>query len=81
MQLPTVKVKNAKAKDGWMTINESDFDPKKHTLYEEAATADVDKMKKDDVRKALDDMGIEHDGRASVDELRDLLKSAMAESE
>tara|TARA_R100001443_G_scaffold115333_3_gene132859 strand:+ start:1125 stop:1268 length:144 start_codon:yes stop_codon:yes gene_type:complete len=29
-----VKIVHEKAKDGWALINESDFDPKLHKLYE-----------------------------------------------
>lgn len=33
--VPTVKVKVPHTKGGFVVINESDFDPEKHELYEE----------------------------------------------
>ncbi len=33
----TVKISDSKSKDGYVIINESDFDSKKHKLFDEAS--------------------------------------------
>ncbi len=40
MRLPTVKIKSDARSEGFIIINESDFDPEVHTLYEEAASGE-----------------------------------------
>lgn len=42
MQLPTVCIVNANAKSGFTRINESDFDPAIHALFDEAAGKPVE---------------------------------------
>lgn len=42
MELPTVCVVNPSAKSGFTRINESDFDPKVHSIYGEAPAPAVE---------------------------------------
>ena len=79
MDIPTVKVKNPDAKSGFTTINESDFDPSRHELFDAPAKEDitreaVDAMGKDGLRDILDGHGVEYDGRASLKALRSMVK-------
>ena len=39
MELPTVEIVNEAAKSGFTRINETDFDPKVHTLYKPQANS------------------------------------------
>lgn len=39
MKVNVIKVKNKDAKDGYMLINESDFNDKEHELFKEKAKA------------------------------------------
>ena len=34
MTCPTIRIKDDKAPGGFVEINESDYDPKKHTIYQ-----------------------------------------------
>ena len=42
-EIPTVKIKDDKAPGGYVVINESDFDEKKHKLYVEPKSKDENK--------------------------------------
>lgn len=65
--IPTVKIKNPVR--GFAIINESDFDPKVHELF------DAPKDEKEVVTAELDRRGIEYDGRLGVAKLRALLEA------
>lgn len=75
MRIPTVKIKKDSER-GWSIINESDFDPDKHELFDapEDDGLDIDAMNKGDVKEILDAHGVEYDGRAKLDDLRALAK-------
>lgn len=75
MLIPTVKIKKDSAR-GWSIINESDFDPDKHELFDapENDGIDIDAMSKSDVKEVLDAHGVEYDGRAKLENLRELAK-------
>ena len=83
MRIPTVKVKKDSQR-GWSIINEADFDPEKHALFdapdveapaqEQAAPDDFDSMGKDDLHEILDAHGVEYDGRTGVAKLREMAK-------
>lgn len=79
MILPTVKVKRNNDR-GFRIINESDFDPDKHKLFDgdasEPLTRDsLAKMKKADVIEVLEAHNAEFDASDKVGELRDLANS------
>ncbi len=61
----------------WATINESDFDPTLHRLYDEAAgapTAEAPPMSRAEIKAALKARGVAFKGNASTASLRRLLE-------
>ena len=83
MLIPTVKIKKDSAR-GWSIINESDFDPDRHELFDAAAETsdgdgpiDLDAMDKAALREVLDAHGVEYDGRKGEDDLRALARRAV----
>lgn len=79
MTIPTIKIARPdNERGGYAIINESDFDPDKHVAFgeetaEEPLTReDIAEMDKPDVREILNIHGVEHDGRANIDDLRNL---------
>lgn len=70
MLIPTVKIKKDSAR-GWSIINESDFDPDKHELFDaDDGPIDLDAMNKGEIKEVLDAHGVEYDGRAKLENLR-----------
>lgn len=64
---------------GFVEINESDFDPEIHTLFEEGSTADSNgdgKVSIGELRDALTARGIEFDPKAKKAALQALLDGA-----
>ena len=41
--IKTVKIRSEATESGYMIINEPDYDPKKHTLYETPPQPDIEK--------------------------------------
>lgn len=74
--LPTVIVK-ADNEEGKMAINESDFDPKVHELFDAPAGKKDDKRDwakatKAEIMEALDEVDVEYDPKATKDELLEI---------
>lgn len=80
--LPTVTIVT---ENGPVVINESDFDPEEHMLYDPEAEStdegddeiDLDAMDRAELREVLDAHGIEYDGRAGEDKLREMARAAV----
>lgn len=71
MQIPTVKVKDAK--DSYYIINESDFDEEKHELFE--AAKEIRKGSTAWYRQQLDEMNIEYSDSDKKADLKALYDS------
>ena len=77
-QLSTVKVINEAAKNGFMIINESDFDPEIHAKFGEKkpiTRAAIGGMGKDDVADLLEMHGVKPKG--GLAKMRAALKQVM----
>lgn len=74
MELKTVKIQSGKG--DYAIINESDFNPKEHKLFEEKTGSGDGKMTKADLAEALEAKGIAFDPKATKDELQKLLDAA-----
>lgn len=80
-QLPTVRIRNDNARNGYCQINECDFDPNKHEIYSDAKpdaveVFDIDSMKKVEVVEMLEAHGVENP-QGKVGELREVLRTIM----
>ncbi len=85
MQTPTISIKQDGG-DGYCVINEADFDPDKHELFEAGTAVNLEepltrevlaKMKKADVIDLLEAHDAVFDKAAVVAELRDLAASVI----
>lgn len=77
MQVPTVTILNPNAPSGVSNINESDFDPKRHTRATDAATdetADLDAMTVAELREYAREHGISLGGATSKADIRDAIE-------
>lgn len=73
--LPTVKV-NADNEQGYMIVNESDFDSNTQTIFGSEAKDEKPAMSKTELQAALDAKGIAHKPAMSKADLAALLDSA-----
>lgn len=59
---PTVKVECEECPDGFMSINKSDFNPKEHTLFEDAAGEGYASKTKPELVKIAEEREIDASG-------------------
>lgn len=73
MKVETVKIVDDNAPGGHVVINKSDFDAKKHEVFEEVSAAG---MTVAELKDALDKAGIKYEAKASKADLQKLLDAA-----
>ena len=63
--------------DGPVTINESDFDKESMKLFKEQTQPDISKMKVDDLKVALNGLGVEYTDEDKKPALAAMLQAAL----
>jgi hypothetical protein len=63
--------------DGPVTINEADFDKASMTLFKEKTQPDISKMKVDELKVALNGLGVEYTDDDKKADLAALLQAAL----
>lgn len=78
MQLKTIRIKSTHpaSQGDFVEINETDYDPSKHELFDKAPVSPFDKLTVAELKAALTEKGITFDDKAKKPELLALLEAA-----